>query len=183
MGKPIDAEGRDQRRHGMDKEKIETCRGRAAAAGLLWSFSGFAAAWFPLGHGLNLAGGLEWAAWGLTAAYLGALAYFDYLFFRVPGPGIRRLMVRYWGISALGLGLWLLGGRAVWDSEQGGVLAALALLCAFTPFSAVLPMTRSCFSGGLWSTIIGYNTVTALTLSLVQLLFFLLLRRREPGRD
>ena len=166
----------------MKPELREKLRNRAALSGLFWSLSGFAAALFPVQYGLNLPEGwLNWTSFGLTAVYLGALAYMDYLLLRIRSPGANRLMTRYWGLSALGLFLWLLGGRPLWNSEQGGALTALTLLCAFTPFSAVLPLSRSCLSCGIWSTIVMTNTIAALGLSLAELLFFSLLRRRGPG--
>ena len=154
--------------------------GRAACLGLLWSGVGFAAVMFPINYGLKAPEGIaEWMAYGGMGIYIGALLYFDILLFRVRSPGANRLMRRYWGLSALGLALWLLGGRPVWNAEQGGVLVTFLLVCALTPFSSVLPLSRSCVSDGGWSTMMMANTTTALLLSLAQFLFFCLLQWRE----
>lgn len=164
----------------MEAELREKRCRRAALLGFLWSGSGFAAAMYPVNYGLKDPGGvMGWAAYGGMVIYMGALLYFDTLLFQVHSLGANRLMLRYWGLSTLGLTLWLLGGRSVWNAEQGGVLVILLLLCAFTPFSAVLPLGRACVSDGGWSTMIMTNTMIALLLSLSQLLLFYLLQKRE----
>lgn len=171
--------GRMRREIMKPELREKRCR-QAAFLGFLWSGSGFAAAIYSVNYGLKDPGGvMGWAAYGVMVIYMGALLYFDALLFRVRSPGANRLMLRYWGFSTLGLTLWLLGGRPVWNAEQGGALVMLLLLCAFTPFSAVLPLGRACVSDGGWSTMIMTNTMIALLLSLAQLLLFSLLQKRE----